>query len=98
VGFFFSSFCLFIIHFNSMESVGAYMLTLAAIPLFISGIIINFRPLIIGAIAFWLLAVAARYGGSEISVLAIPVAMLAGYIIPGYLLRKNNSHDTVQGA
>jgi hypothetical protein len=80
---------------GKMETIAPLILTLAAIPLFISGFIIKFRPLIIGAITFWIFALVAHFGGHEIASLAVPVAMLTGYLIPGYLLRRKNGHDTV---
>lgn len=51
-----------------------------------------------GAVSFWVLALVAHFGGQTVSGLAMPVAMIAGYLIPGYSLRKKGSHDTVQGA
>jgi hypothetical protein len=95
IGFMIAAVVLFIIVLNRMESVAPFILTLAALPTFISGFIIKFRPLMIGAVTFWILALVAHFGGHEIAPLAVPVAMLTGYLIPGYLLRKKNSHDPV---
>ena len=67
-------------------------------PLFISGAVLRFRPLIWGGVSFWILALAAHFGGPVISGLAMPAAMIIGYLVPGYLLRKRGSHDAVQGA
>jgi hypothetical protein len=95
VAFLFSSIVLFIVHSNSMESVAKYILLLAAMPTFISGVVLKFRPLIWGAVSFWVFAIVAHFGGEFISGLAVPAAMITGYLIPGYLLRKKGSHDTV---
>jgi hypothetical protein len=51
--------------------------------------------LIWGAVSFWVFAIIAHFGGEFISGLAVPAAMITGYLIPGYLLRKKGSHDTV---
>jgi hypothetical protein len=95
IGFMFSAIVLSIIMWGKMETIAPLILTLAAIPAFISGFIIKFRPLIIGAATFWIFALVAHFGGHEIAPLAVPAAMLTGYLIPGYLLRRKNGHDTV---
>lgn len=93
-----SSIIFFIVFPVETVSVSKYMLLIAAMPLFISGTVLRFRPLMWGAVSFWVLALVAHFGGETASGLAMPVAMIAGYLIPGYLLRKRCSHDTVQGA
>jgi len=85
---------LFFIVSKDMESISPFILTLAAMPTFISGVIIRFRPLIIGGITFWILALLAHFSAS-FAPLAVPVAMLTGYLIPGYMLRRKVDHETV---
>jgi len=98
IAFLVASVVFFIVFQVETGSAGKYMLLIAAIPLLISGVILNFRPMMLGAVAFWLLALVAHFGGDTISGLAMPVAMVIGYLVPGYLLRKRGSHDTFQGA
>lgn len=95
MGFLVSSVTLFIIVRERMESVAPLILVLAAMPTFISGFILKFRPLIIGAVTFWIFALVAHFGGPSVSGLAVPAAMITGYLIPGYILRRKNGHDTV---
>jgi hypothetical protein len=95
MAFLFSSIVFFIVHSNNMEGVSKYMLLMVAMPTFISGVVLKFKPLIWGAVSFWVLAIVAHFGGSTISGLAMPVAMITGYLVPGYLLRKKGSHDTI---
>jgi hypothetical protein len=95
IGFMFAALVLFIIESKSMESISPLILTLAAMPTLLSGCILKFRPLIIGAASFWILALVAHFGGPDIAPLAVPVAMLTGYLIPGYMLKRKNSHDAV---
>ncbi len=95
IGFFIAAVIMFIIISDRMESVAPYILTLAGIPTFISGFIIRFRPLISGGITFWIFALVAYFGGSVIGPLAVPAAMLTGYLIPGYLLKRKVDHGTV---
>jgi hypothetical protein len=56
--------------------------------LFISGGVINFRPLQIGGIINWILAITAFFVGFELQLLILGIAVLLGYIIPGYILRN----------
>ncbi len=56
--------------------------------LYISGGAINFRPLQIGGIINWILAVTAFFVGFELQLLILGIAVLLGYIIPGYILRN----------
>ena len=98
IAFLVASVVFFIVFPIETGSVGKYMLLIAAIPLLISGVILNFRPMMWGAVSFWVLALAAHFGGDTLSGLAMPAAMVIGYLVPGYLLRKRGSHDIVQGA
>ena len=95
IGFFISAVVLFIITSDNMESVAPYILTLAGIPTFISGFIIKFKPLIFGSISFWLFALIAYFAGPSAGQMAVPAAMLTGYLIPGYMLKSKVSHGTV---
>lgn len=95
MAFLFASLVLFIIMSKEMQYFPPYILTIAAIPTFLSGVVIKFKPLIIGGITFWIFALIAHFGGREIASLAVPVAMLTGYLIPGYILKRKTDHDTV---
>jgi len=78
-----------------MDSYGQYILMLAGFPTFVSGFVLKFRPLILGGLAFWILAVVAHFTGPDISGLCMPAAIVLGYLIPGHLLRRKESHDAV---
>jgi len=95
MAFLITSVILFIVQSGQMESVSKYILLVAAMPTFISGIILKFRPLIWGGVSMWVLALASHFGGDTISGLAVPAAMLTGYLIPGYILRMTGSHEAV---
>jgi len=86
---------LFIIIRKDIQHVAPYILTLAAMPTFISGCIIRYKPLIFGGVSFWLFALVASFAGHAVAPLAIPAAMVTGYLIPGHLLRNKNGHDSV---
>jgi hypothetical protein len=95
VGFFIAATVLFIIQAKSMESVAPYILTLAGLPTFISGFIIRFKPLILGGISFWVFALIAYFAGPSLGQLVVPAAMLTGYLIPGYMLKRKIDHGTI---
>ena len=90
-----SAIVLFVLLSDRMESVGPHILTIAAIPTFVSGFILKFRPLIVGGISFWIFALVGHFGGADLASLSMPVAMLTGYLIPGYMLRRRVNHDAV---
>jgi uncharacterized membrane protein len=64
------------------------LLTIYGIPIFLSGIILRFKPLVIGGIGCWVLSIVAMLIESyDYQFLLIPLAMIIAWIIPGYLLR-----------
>jgi hypothetical protein len=95
IGFLFAMIALFIIMSRNMETIPPFILLLAGLPTFISGFIIKFKALIIGGITFWILALVAHFAGPSVGPLAVPVAMLTGYLIPGYMLKNKVDHDTI---
>ena len=86
---------LFIISSGRMQFIAPLILTLAAIPTFLSGFIIKFRPLIYGGLSFWIFALIARFAGNEISALTVPLAMFTGYLLPGYMLKRKVDHEKI---
>jgi hypothetical protein len=88
VAFMIAMIVLFVIHSKSLGSISPYILMLAGFPTFVSGIIIRFRPLIIGGICFWVLAILVYLAPPSLGQLGIPLAMITGYLIPGYMLKN----------
>ena len=78
-----------------METVTSYILLLAGYPTFLSGFIIKFKPLIFGGICFWVVALLVHFAGPCLAPLGTPVAMLIGYLIPGYMLKNKVNHDKI---
>jgi hypothetical protein len=69
------------------------ILMLYGMPTFLSGVIIKFTPLRAGAFCCWALAVASVFIPSEFSFLLIAAAVVAAWIVPGYLLRLRFKHQ-----
>jgi hypothetical protein len=62
---------------------------------FVSGSILRFRPLVIGGIIAWALAIGAGYADYDYQMLFAAAAILVSYIIPAYLLRNKNKYSNV---
>ncbi len=56
-------------------------------PTFLIGIILKFKPLKIGGICCWLLAIAAPFVNYDYQFLLIALAVIAAWVIPGYQLQ-----------
>jgi hypothetical protein len=95
IGFLFAAIVLFIVQSDRMENITPYILLLAGFPTFLSGFIVKFKPLIAGGICFWVIAILVHFAGPSLALLGTPVAMITGYLIPGYMLRNKVNHDTV---
>lgn len=65
-----------------------FILVLVGLATFVSGAVVRFRPLSIGAGVFWLTAVLSLWLGDADLLLAYAGAVFLGYVIPGLLLRK----------
>jgi hypothetical protein len=65
-----------------------YTLIIAAIGTLASGLVMKFNPLIIGGILFFVAAIASVFVADEYKVLLHGIAIICGYLIPGYLLKS----------
>jgi hypothetical protein len=63
------------------------ILVIYGIPTFLSGIILRFRPLIIGGLCCWGLSVLSTFLGYSFQLLLLSAGVTIAWIIPGYLLR-----------
>ena len=59
---------------------------------FISGGILQFKPLQVGGIICWVLAVAATFVNFQNQILFSAAAIFASYLVPGYML-KNKTYN-----
>jgi hypothetical protein len=95
IGFLFSTTILFIVHSKNMDTIAPYILLLAGFATFVSGFLIRFRALTIGGVCFWIMALVIYFAGPAFSSLGTAIAILPGYLIPGYLLRNRVDHETL---
>jgi hypothetical protein len=64
------------------------ILLLTSVPTFVTGIILRFRPLLFGGICFWIASILCFMVDVQTQPLIGGMAVITGYLIPGYLLRK----------
>jgi hypothetical protein len=81
-----------IMFFNSMQflQVLPCIMVLYGMGLFLSGGALRFKPLIFGGIFCWMCAIAGFEVQNIYQLLILALAVMGGYIIPGYLLKMNN--------
>ncbi len=73
--------------FGQFQMINPIILILYGIPSFLSGALLRFRPLLVGGIACWVLALISPFVNERYAVLLIALAIVIAWIIPGYLLR-----------
>ena len=76
-------------YLKKYEIINPVLLVLYGMPTFLSGIILKFKPLIIGGICCWALSILSVFLSGEYQLLLIAAAVIAAWIIPGYILKHN---------
>lgn len=61
--------------------------------LFVSGGVIESKPIMFGGIINWICCIIAFFVTFEYQLLILSLAVLFGYITPGYLLKKHNTQQ-----
>ncbi len=54
---------------------------------FVCGIIIRFRPLLMGGLIFWAAAIGSYFVPLDVQYIVGGVAVILGYLVPGYMLK-----------
>lgn len=85
--------CVILVVFGKQTNwqINPLILTMCAVPTFISGILLRFRPLMLGGIAFWVFGIASFLAAMDIQFLLGALAVVFGYLVPGYLLKKSEA-------
>jgi hypothetical protein len=68
------------------------ILLMAAMPTFVSGVILKFKPLMMGGISFWIFSIVSFLVTADLQPLVGALAIVCGYLVPGYLLKKKELH------
>ena len=72
-----------------------FILGVTAMATAVSGLMLRFRPLVIGAVIFLAAAVISSFMRGTDQLLVFAVAMALGYLIPGYIIRSQKNGDSV---
>jgi len=70
------------------NTVFPFYILLYGLGTFVSGCFIRFRPLVIGGICAWALAIGSVFLDYDYQMLAAAAAILISYIVPAYMLRS----------
>lgn len=63
------------------------IILMSSVPTFATGVLIRFKPLMMGAASFWLFAIVCFLVSAEEQNLVGAGAVLFGYLLPGYMLK-----------
>lgn len=81
---------------HGMKTTYFFLMLLYAIATFSTGGLLSFRPLIIGSIASFVLAIVSNFIPDRELLLCLALSLLCSYIIPGHLLKaKYQSQEHV---
>lgn len=67
------------------------ILLVSAIPTLVSGVVMRFRPLVLGGVLFWIAGIACFLVPMEFQNLIAAAAVVTGYLIPGYQLKTKQA-------
>jgi len=68
----------------------ALIITLYGLGTFVSGGLLNFKPLIFGGIFSWVLAIVTLFIPEMYSLLTVALSVIVAYLIPGYMLSSRD--------
>lgn len=71
------------------------IMNMISLPTFVSGITLRFKPLLFGGITFFVLGIVSFLVTADLQYLIGGIAMVCGYLVPGYLLRAQRANARV---
>lgn len=95
LGFLVSIVLLQVFFYDDPVVLGIVILLMTGNAVFVAGHALRFNPLIWGAAVFWLGAILGFLLETEVILLIQGVAVILGYLVPGYLLKKKGKDVTV---
>jgi ABC-type Fe3+-siderophore transport system permease subunit len=72
-----------------------FILGVTAMATALSGLMVRFRPLVLGSVIFLIASIISIYLNGADQLLVFAIAMVLGYLVPGYILRSSKSKDNV---
>ena len=88
-------FLIFLIKIQLYTLINPIGLILIGLPTFITGGVIKYKPLVLGGIIFWIFGALAFIITSDLQYILCAMAIVCGYLIPGYMLKANYKNETV---
>lgn len=80
----------FLIGKHGPEAIYPVLIVLYGIGTFVTGKSIQFKPLMLGGISCWIIALIAGFSPIEYQLPLLCLSLITSYIIPGHLLQKSN--------
>jgi len=77
-----------LIQLKKYDAINPVILVMYGMPTFLSGIILKFKPLLMGGIICWVIAFISPFIDLDFQLLLIACSIISGWIIPGYLLKE----------
>ncbi|MCK5170156.1 MAG: hypothetical protein KAQ75_09765 [Bacteroidales bacterium] len=86
---FFVSYVIVIVFIKEFNyNVAPVIFLLAGNATFLTGIVIKFKPLILGGIVFWLGVICLFLIPEDYVIFISPIVIIFGYLVPGYMLKS----------
>jgi hypothetical protein len=70
--------------------INSLILIITALPTFVTGKALKFKPLVVGGVLFWCFGITSFFIPFNVQYLVSSVAYGIGYLVPGYLLKRVN--------
>jgi hypothetical protein len=84
-----------LIKYQAIDAINATVLVMYGMPTFLTGIILRFKPLKLGGLTCWVLAIAAMFTYYKYQLLILALAVIAAWIIPGFILRAKFNKENI---
>lgn len=84
------------LRFEANQLILPLLLIFYGFPTFLSGAVLKFIPLMIGGICCWILAFISTFIAFEFQMVLIAAAVIAAWLIPGYLLQTKYKKSTLK--
>jgi len=91
IGFGINCFILAVFGGKTNWQINPVIITMCAVPTFISGIMLKFKPLVIGGLLFWVFGIICFIVEPQTQFLVAALAVTVGYLVPGYMLKKSEA-------
>lgn len=82
------------IQMNQPLMITPSILVMYGFPIFLSGGLMKYKPLVFGGLFCWILAIASPFVKPDFQILLAAAAIAGAWIVPGYMLRSRYKKET----